>query len=284
MDNKTRWIQNISDCSTLNDGVQMPWLGLGVWKSKDGVEVTHAVRTAIDAGYRSIDTAAIYGNEEGVGRAIKECSVPRSELFITTKLWNKGHTYKSTLVACEESLRKLGLDYLDLYLIHWPVGTEYQEQWRAFAQLQKEGKVRSVGVSNFQIHHLKDLISSSSVIPAVNQVELHPLLTQQPLLDFCGEHGIQPVAWSPLMQGHFRELPQLDELAKHYGKSVPQVILRWNLQKGIITIPKSVKKQRMVENADIFDFWLSKEHMLQIDALNENRRFGDDPDQFKFRD
>ncbi|MBT2290153.1 aldo/keto reductase [Paenibacillus albidus] len=262
----------------------MPRLGLGAWKMKDEDETAHAVRTAVSAGYRSIDTASIYGNEESLGRAILQCGLPRDELFITTKLWNKDHSYSSTFTACEDSLRNFGLDYLDLYLIHWPVAQQYQEIWEAFVQLRKEGKVRAIGVSNFQIHHLTELMSTSSVVPAVNQVEFHPWLTQGPLLAFCNKHRIQVEAWSPLMQGHFREIPELAEIAACYSKSVPQIILRWNLQKEVITIPKSVHTDRIIENANIFDFHLHEEHMRCIDALNQDQRFGDDPDHFQFRD
>ncbi|MFI2856113.1 aldo/keto reductase [Paenibacillus sp. JSM ZJ436] len=271
----------LNEGPTLRDGVQMPWLGLGVYKSKEGEEVIHAVKSAIAAGYRSIDTAAIYGNEEGVGQAIRECGVPREELFITTKVWNDDQGYEATLQACETSLKKLGLDYVDLYLIHWPGKDKYKETWKALIYLQEQGLVRSIGVSNFQIHHLRDIIEDSGVVPTVNQVELHPLNSQKELLQYCQEQGIVLEAWSPLMQGRL-DHPVITELAAKYSKTPAQIILRWDLQHGIIVIPKSVKEHRIRENGDIFDFELSAEDLAQLDSLNENKRFGPNPDEFLF--
>jgi diketogulonate reductase-like aldo/keto reductase len=275
-------IKHISDKTVLNNGVEMPWLGLGVWKVEDGNEVITSVKAAIAAGYRSIDTAAVYGNEEGVGQAIRESGVPREELFITTKLWNANQGYESTLQAFDESMQKLGLDYLDLYLIHWPVKGKYTDTWRAFLKLYEEGRVKAIGVSNFQIHHLNDILAESDVVPAVNQVEYHPRLTQKPLLDFCKKNGIQLEAWSPLMQGKLLDQPELVKIAQKHGKSVTQIILRWDLQNGVVTIPKSVKEHRIIENADIFNFELSVEDMAAIDDLNQDQRVGADPDNFNF--
>lgn len=272
----------MEDTTVLNNDVKMPWLGFGVFKVKEGQEVEKSVLTAIQAGYRSIDTAAIYGNEEGVGRAIKACGVPREDLFITTKVWNADQGYETTLQAFETSRKKLGLDYLDLYLIHWPVKGKYKETWRALEELYRSGKVRAIGVSNFQIHHLEDLLNEANVVPAVNQVELHPLLSQQELRSYCKSHRIQVEAWGPLMQANNLDHPVLKELADKHGKSPAQVILRWHLQNGVVAIPKSVHEDRIRENADIFDFQLSTEDMAQIDAMNENRRFGGDPDNFNF--
>jgi len=191
-------IKNISDCTTLNNGVKMPWLGLGVWQVNDGPEVERAVIAAINAGYRSIDTAAIYGNERGVGKAIKDSGIPREELFITTKLWNAYHDYDVALKAFDDSLKSLGLDYIDLYLIHWPIPArkKYVEAWKALIKLYEEGKVRAIGVSNFHIHHIEEIINATGVIPAVNQVELHPYLTQKQLLEYCKKRGIQVEAYS----------------------------------------------------------------------------------------
>lgn len=259
----------------------MPWFGLGVWQTPDGEAVEQAIQYALDAGYRHIDTAAIYGNEAGVGNAIKRSGLPREDLFITTKLWNSEQGYDSTLRAFEESLKRLQLDYVDLYLIHWPVKGKYIETWKAFETLYKEGRVKSIGVSNFQVHHLKDILEHGTIVPAVNQVEFHPLLTQTELRAFCKEHGIQLEAWSPLMQGHL-DLPVLQELAKHYGKTPAQIVLRWDLQHEVVTIPKSVRQARIVENAGIFDFELSEEDMAKLDSLNQNKRFGADPDNFNF--
>ncbi|MRN56168.1 aldo/keto reductase [Paenibacillus monticola] len=266
---------------TLHDGVTMPWLGLGVWQTKDGDEVIYAVKTAVETGYRSIDTAAGYNNEEGVGQAIRECGVSRDELFITTKLRNPDQGYESTLKAFEVSRRKLGLDVIDLYLIHWPVAGKYRETWKALIHLQKEGHIKSIGVSNFQVHHLKDIIEDTGVVPVVNQVEFHPLLTQRELLKYAREQGIQIEAWSPLMQGHL-DLPLLKELAGKYGRTPAQIVLRWDLQQGVITIPKSVHAERIKENAGFFDFTLSDEDVKAIEDLNEDNRFGPDPDNFNF--
>ena len=275
-------LNNLNATTTLHNGVKMPWLGLGVFKVEEGEEVEKSVETAIKLGYRSIDTAAIYRNEEGVGRAIKASGVPREELFITTKVWNKAQGYEITLEAFERSMSKLGLDYLDLYLIHWPVKGKYLDTWRALEKLYKDGKVRAIGVSNFQIHHLQDIFKMAEVKPMVNQVEYHPKLAQVELLSFCKENNVQMQAWSPLMQGHLLENEVIKAIGEKHGKSVAQVILRWDLQNGVVTIPKSVKEHRIKENADIFDFELTIEEMEKINALNEEKRIGPDPDNFDF--
>jgi diketogulonate reductase-like aldo/keto reductase len=274
-------IKGLNETTTLNNGVNMPWLGLGVWQVDEGREVEQSVRAALLTGYRSIDTAAAYGNETGVGKAIRESGVPRAGLFVTTKVWNADHGYDATLRAHEASLKKLGLDYVDLYLIHWPVKGKYLETWRAFETLYKDGRVRAIGVSNFQIHHLKDVLEKFPTVPAVNQVELHPLLAQKELREFCAAHGIQVEAWSPLMQGHLN-VPAITDIAKKHGKTPAQVVLRWDLQHGIVTIPKSVHEKRIRENADVFDFELSAADMAAIDALDKGHRFGPDPDNFNF--
>ena len=274
-------VNSIQDAAILNNGVKMPWLGLGVWQVENGNVVEAAVKMAIKAGYRSIDTAAAYGNEEGVGKAIKESGVPREELFITTKVWNSRQGYETTLQAFEESRKKLGIEQVDLYLIHWPVKGKYVDTWRALEKLYRDGLVRAIGVSNFQVHHLTDVLESGSVIPAVNQVEYHPLLSQKELLAFCKKNKIQLEAWSPLMQGHL-DLPLLGELGRKYGKSPAQIVLRWDLQNEVVTIPKSIHENRIVENAAIFDFELSSDDMEAINELNKNKRFGSDPDNFHF--
>ncbi len=274
-------IQRFSDTTVLNNGVRMPWLGLGVWKTKEGDEVVQAVRHALEAGYRSIDTAAVYGNEAGVGQAIQASSIPRDLLFVTTKVWNADQGYDSTLQAFEESRRKLQLEVIDLYLIHWPVKGKYKETWKALEKLYKDGLVRAIGVSNFKVHHLEDLLQDSEIVPAVNQVEFHPLLIQQELRTFCKEHKIQLEAWSPLMQGNL-DLPLLSELADKYGKTPAQIVLRWDLQHGVVTIPKSIRESRIRENFDVFDFTLSDEDMARLDGLNQDRRFGPDPDHIDF--
>ncbi|MBY9078590.1 aldo/keto reductase [Paenibacillus sp. HN-1] len=266
---------------TLSDGRTMPWLGLGVWQTKAGDEVIHAVRTAIETGYRSIDTAAAYKNEEGVGQGIKEGGVSREELFITTKVWNADQGYEQTLQACGTSLKKLGLDVLDLLLIHWPVKGKFVDTWKALIHLQQEGYVQSIGVSNFQPHHLNSIIEETGVKPAVNQVEFHPLLTQRELVKYCRDQSIQLEAWSPLMQGNL-DLPLLQELATKYNRTPAQIVLRWDIQQGVITIPKSIHEKRIVENAGIFDFTLSDEDVEAIEGLNKNQRYGPDPDNFSF--
>lgn len=274
--------KNLQDCTTLHNGVKMPWFGLGVYKVEEGQEVLDSVKAAIKNGYRSIDTAAIYRNEEGVGQAIKESGVSREELFITTKVWNAAQRADATLEAFERSMNKLGLDYLDLYLIHWPVEGKYKETWKVLEKLYKDGRVRAIGVSNFQIHHLEDLMKDAEIKPMVNQVEYHPRLAQKELREFCQKNNIQLEAWSPLMQGELLSDETLKEIAEKYNKSVAQVILRWDLQNEVVTIPKSIKEHRIIENADIFDFELTKEDMDKIDALNEDRRIGPDPDNFDF--
>ncbi len=272
-------VQSINDSTLLNNGVRMPWLGFGVFKVQEGEEVVNSVKHALKTGYRSIDTAAYYANEEGVGKAIRESGVLRQDLFITTKVWNSEQGYDSTLKAFEASRKKLGLDYLDLYLIHWPVKGKYLDTWKALVKLYEEGLIRAIGVSNFQIHHLKDIMEKSHVVPAVNQVEFHPLLTQKELLAFCKENRVQLEAWGPLIRGQLNN-PILTELSEKYKKTPAQIVLRWDLQHEVVTIPKSITPSRIDENADIFDFELTAEDMDRIDTLNENKRTGPDPDKF----
>ncbi|MCM3693245.1 aldo/keto reductase [Neobacillus niacini] len=275
-------LNTLQSTTTLHNGVKMPWLGLGVFKVEDGAEVVNSVKSALEVGYRSIDTAAIYRNEEGVGKALAESNVPREELFITTKIWNADHGYEAALAAFDVCLEKLGLDYLDLLLIHWPLPSQgkYVETWKALEKLYKDGRVRAIGVSNFKVHHLEEIIANCEIIPMVNQVEYHPRFNQRELHEFCKKHGIQLEAWSPLMQGGLLEEPTLVEIAEKYNKSTAQVIIRWDIQTGVVTIPKSVKAHRIAENADIFDFELSQEDMDKINALNQDQRMFADPDDF----
>jgi len=277
---------NLQATTSLYNGVKMPWFGLGVFKVEEGPELVHAVKFAIKQGYRSIDTAAIYGNEEGVGQAIREAindyGITREELFITSKVWNSDLGYESTLKAYETSLAKLGLDYLDLFLIHWPVEGKYKDAWRAQETLYKAGRVKAIGVSNFHVHHLEDVMIDAEIKPMVNQVEYHPRLTQAEVKAFCDNNGIQFEAWSPLMQGQLFASPLLKELASKYNKSVAQIILRWDLQNGVVTIPKSTKEHRIIENSNLFDFKLTTEDMNKISRLNENHRVGPDPDNIDF--
>ncbi|WP_412733929.1 aldo/keto reductase [Halalkalibacterium halodurans] len=268
--------------TTLHNGVKMPWFGLGVFKVSEGDEVIQSVKDAIRAGYKSIDTAAVYGNEEGVGKAIAESGVPREELFITSKVWNADQGFDSTISAFNTSLEKLGLDYLDLYLVHWPVKGKYVETWKALEKLYQDGLVRAIGVSNFQVHHLKDVLEAGSIVPMVNQVEYHPHLTQTELHDFCKQNKIQLEAWSPLKQGQLLNDPTIVAIAEAHQKTPAQIILRWDLQNEVVTIPKSVKKDRIISNADIFDFQLTDKDMQQINELNKNERVGPDPDNFDF--
>jgi diketogulonate reductase-like aldo/keto reductase len=281
-----KMMNNLQSTTTLHNGVKMPWFGLGVFKVEEGPELVNAVKAAIKHGYRSIDTAAIYENEEGVGQGIREgiaeAGIRREDLFVTSKVWNADLGYDQTLAAYETSLTKLGLDYLDLYLIHWPVEGKYKEAWRALETLYKSGKIKAIGVSNFQTHHLESLMEDAEIKPMINQVEFHPRLTQKNLLSFCREHGIQLEAWSPLMQGQLLNHPQLQEIANKYKKSIAQIILRWDLQNGVITIPKSTKEERIIQNAAIFDFELTEGDMALIDGLNKNERVGPDPDNFDF--
>jgi len=277
-------ISKITDCTTLNNNVQMPWLGFGVWQIEDPKVLNFAVKTALKAGYASIDTAEAYRNEKDVGIAIKESGIPREKLFITTKLWNarQREGYDAVLKAFEASRERLGLEYIDLFLIHWPIKGKYIEAWKAMIKLYREGVIRAIGVSNFHTYMLQELMDKTDVVPAVNQVELHPWLNQEPLVRFCRENGIQVEAYSPLMNGHIGEVRELSGIAAKYGKTPAQVVLRWDLQRGIVVIPKSVHEHRIIENADIFDFELSEEDMEAIMVLNRNKRFLPDPEHVYF--
>ena len=264
---------------TLNNGVRMPQLGFGVFQIPDD-EAEQAVATALRVGYRSIDTAAIYRNERGVGRALRASGVPREEVFITTKLWNSQHDYDAALAAFDKSMARLGLDVLDLYLIHWPVPAQnkYLEAWRALRRLQEEGRVRAIGVSNFTVEALTRVIEDSGVVPDVNQIELHPRLAQAELRAFHAEHGIATEAWGPLGQGKgLLEDPVLARLAAKHGRTPAQVVLRWHLQLGNIVIPKSVTPSRIAENFQVFDFELDEEDMAEIATMDVGERLGFDP-------
>lgn len=273
-------IDSIRVCSTLNNGIKMPWLGFGVFNINDGEEVENAVKYALETGYRSIDTAAIYQNEQGVGKAIRESGIPREEIFLTTKVWNDAQREKRVMSAFEESLERLKIEYVDLYLVHWPVKGCYQETWQMLEEIYRSGRVRAIGVSNFLIHHLEDILSNSEIVPSVNQVEFHPFLVQPDLLKFCKNNNIQVEAWSPLMQGQIVAEPIVQRIAKKINKTPAQIILRWNLQHEVVTIPKSVHPPRVAENAQIFDFQLSQEDMDAINSIDQGKRIGPDPDDF----
>ena len=266
----------------LYNGVEMPWLGLGVFRSKEGGEVENAVKVALEAGYRSIDTAAAYQNEHGVGKALKDSDIPREDIFLTTKIWNSDQGYRAAFHAFEKSLDQLQTEYIDLYLIHWPKGELSSETWKAMEELYEQGRIRAIGVSNFLLHHLVSLIKDTQIKPMVNQVEFHPRLIQPELLKFCRNNQIQLEAWRPIMEGKVNDIPVFKALSVKYQKSPVQIVLRWDIQKGVVTIPKSVTPERIRHNADIFDFELSPEDMAKIDSLDNHARMGADPDNFNF--
>lgn len=275
-------ITDIRGTVELYNGIPMPYFGLGVFQLDDGEEVMHTVKYALSVGYIHIDTASLYGNERGVGKAIAESGIPRKELFVTSKVWNSDQGYDSTLRAFDKSMKLLGFEYLDLYLVHWPVKGKYIETWKALEQLYAEGRVRAIGVSNFLLYHLEDLLKHCKTVPMVNQMEFHPRLVQQKLIDYCCSHKIQYEAWSPLMQGKIFNIRELQGLASKYEKDIAQIVLRWDLQKCVVTIPKSVHHERIVSNAQIFDFEISAEDMLAIDRLDKQQRVGADPEDFNF--
>lgn len=265
----------------LNNGLTMPQLGLGVWQVDNGQEAINAIHWAIDAGYRHIDTAKIYKNEEAVGKALATASVPREDIWLTTKVWNDDIRAGRTTAAIDESLARLGVDYVDLMLLHWPVDG-YVAAWKELEQALADGKVRTIGLSNFLEPHLNDILEVATVKPAVNQIEYHPYLVQADAINVCDEHNIAITAWSPLMQGNFKDEPLFAEIAKAYGKTPAQIVLRWCLQNDIIIIPKSSNKDRIAQNADLFDFEISEPHMIAIDELERGHHFGPDPMNFDF--
>jgi diketogulonate reductase-like aldo/keto reductase len=262
----------------LNNDVPIPCIGFGVYKIPND-KVERAVHTAIEAGYRSIDTATLYRNERGVGAAVRSSGLPREDLFVTTKLWNTDHGYDAALRAFGISLAELGLDYVDLYLIHWPVPSQdrYVETWRALEKIASDGRARAIGVSNFQIPHLRRLLEETDVVPAVNQVELHPYLQQAELRGFDTEHGIVTESWSPLARGRLLEHQVLTTIARKHGKTAAQVVLRWHVEMGLVAIPKSVTPQRIAENIDIFDFELDAQDIAAIATLEQSTRVGPRP-------
>ena len=267
----------------LNNGVRMPWLGLGVFQVPQDADAAAACRAALAFGYRHIDTAALYRNERGVGQAVRESGITREQLFVTTKVWNDDIRAGRIEAAFEQSMQLLGLDYLDLYLLHWPIKGRHRDAWRAMEKLHRTGRIRAIGVSNYMIPHLDELLTTAEILPAVNQVEFHPYLQSKPLVAHCRRHGIQVEAWSPLQQaGSLLQDRILAGIANKHGKTVAQIILRWDVQGGIIAIPKSVRPHRIAENAGIFDFELAAAEMAAIDALDRNARNGADPFNFTF--
>jgi len=251
--------QSITDSSTLHNGIEMPWLGLGVFLTDDGEPVKNAVRWALETGYRSIDTAAIYGNERGVGEAIADGDIPREKIFVTTKVWNSEQGYDETLSAFDESLTRLKMEYVDLYLVHWPVKQKYKDTWRAMEEIYRSGRAKAIGVSNFLVHHLEDLLEEADIVPMVDQE-----------------------AWRPIMRGDVESIPEIKSLAQKYKKTGVQVTLRWMIQKEIVTIPKSENRERIRSNAKVFDFELTEHEMSVIDGLDREERLGEHPDHFRF--
>jgi diketogulonate reductase-like aldo/keto reductase len=274
---------DIRSTTRLANGVDMPRLGFGTYRIDEGPDIERSVAAALAAGYRSVDTASMYGNERGVGRAIRESGLPRSDVFLATKVWNDEQGYPRTLAAIERSLDRLGTDHVDLYLVHWPVEKLMAETWRAMEEILDSGRARAIGVCNFLVHHLEELSTTARVPPMVDQFEFHPRLQRPELVDHCLANGIQPEAWAPTMRGRVLSVPELVSLGERHGKTAVQVTLRWILQRGIVAIPKSTHPERIAENSDIFDFELSVEEMSAIDALDDEGRIGPDPNTYARR-
>lgn len=281
---------NINSKIVLNNKTEIPVIGFGVYKIPEGAEVENAVKCALGAGYRMIDGAMIYGNEEGVGKAIRESGIRREDIFVTTKLWNTDQGYENALKAIDVSLAKLGLSYVDLYLVHWPTAgdaskgesvNKREETWKAMEEIYKSGKAKAIGVSNYTITHLEEMKNYAKIPPAINQVEFHPFLYQKELLDYCKQTGIAFEAHSPLMHGEHLDNEIIKNIAQKHGKGCTQILLRWSLQHGAIPIPKSTQKERIEENIQVFDFELSLEEMEQLDGLNQNLHIRSDPGKLK---
>jgi len=273
---------SIESTVPLHGSIDIPLLGFGVYKVQDGAEVEDAITSALALGYRHLDTAALYRNERGVGRAIAASGIKRSDLFITTKLWNSNQGYESTLTAVNKSLGKLGLDYVDLYLVHWPKPEHTEGTWRAMEEIQRSGKARAIGVSNFLPDHLDQLAKTATVLPSINQVEFHPHLQSPELVAYCDDHNIVLEAWSPLKHGEIIDDPELQTIADAHGVTVPQVVLRWLLQRGIVAIPKSVTPSRIAQNVDLYGFELSPDEIATINSMDRGDRVGPDPANFDF--
>lgn len=261
----------------LRGGAEIPILGLGVYQSRPGAETRSAVRAALEVGYRHVDTARVYGNERDVAAGLADSGVPRPEVFVTTKLWNADHGYDAALRACDESLARLGMERVDLYLVHWPVEGIRQDTWRAMERIRADGKARAIGVSNYTVRHLEELLAAAKDPPAVNQVEFHPFLFQRELLAFCERHGIRLEGYAPLAKGQRMDHSVVVRVARKHGRTPAQVLVRWSIQHGVIAIPKSVHPARIRENADVFSFELSPEDMQALDALDEGLRTSWDP-------
>lgn len=268
---------NFSSTKKLSNGISIPRLGLGVYKVPED-QVYDTVSSALELGYRHIDTASFYGNEEGVGKAIRSSGIPREDIFVTSKVWNDDHGYDKALKAFDRSMEKLGLDYLDLYLIHWPVPEVFPETWKALEKVYENRQVRAIGVSNFLDHHLEELAKSTNEKPVVDQIELHPKLAQKSTVDYCRDHDITVESWSPLGRAKYLDDPALTKIAANYNKSVAQLIIRWHLENDFVVIPKSTKASRQKENANVFDFEISRQDMEYVNMMDEDLRIGSHPD------
>jgi len=262
---------NLQSRIALKDRGKIPVLGFGVYQMTDGAHSMETMISALKIGYRHLDTASLYDNEEEVGEAVRRCGLPREEIFVTTKLWNSDHGYDRALKAFNQSLNRLGLDYVDLYLIHWPVPVKRRESWRALETLYEEGRARAIGVSNYMVQHLEEVLEHGKMVPAANQIELHPFnyMTRRPTIDLCQQNGICVECYSPLTKGARLADPRLSQVAEKYGRSNAQILIRWGLQKGFITLPKSSHLKRVQENAEVFDFSISEEDMGVLEKLDE---------------
>lgn len=268
---------------SLLNGIDIPKIGFGTYKLKDENETIDTIKYALKVGYRFIDTASFYGNEEWIGKAIKESKIKREDIFLATKVWNDSHGYDKAIDSFEKSMKKLDIDYLDLLLIHWPTKLN-KETWRAFESLYELGKVRAIGVCNFKIGHLEELRKTAKIMPMVNQIEVHPCFSQKEIVNYCNNYKIQVIGWSPIMKGQLLEVPLMIDLAEKYNKTIAQIALRWHIQKGIIPIPKSSHYGRIADNIDIFNFELSEEDMIKIDRLDRNETVSGIPENTTYND
>jgi methylglyoxal/glyoxal reductase len=273
-------LASLADTVQIAPGVAINRLGLGTYRADEGPDVEGEIRYGLSIGYRTIDTAALYGNEDSVGRVVRESGLPRDQVFVATKVWNTDQGYGSTLRAFDASLERLGFDYVDLYLMHWPVPQKMSDTWRAMEEIQASGRARAIGVCNFLVHHLEALVGFANVPPALNQFEHHPRLQQPGLVEYCQAHGITPQAWAPVMRGRVLLIPELVQIAQAHSKTPAQVSIRWILQRGVTTIPKSIHEHRIAENADVYDFELTATEMAIIESLDRGERIGPDPDRF----
>jgi diketogulonate reductase-like aldo/keto reductase len=273
-------LNSLADRVEIAPGVAINRLGLGTYRADEGPDVEGEVRYGLSIGYRTIDTAALYGNEDSVGRMVRESGIPREDVFVTSKVWNTDQGYESTLEAFERSLSALDLGYVDLYLVHWPIRDKMRDTWRAMEEILASGRTRAIGVCNHLRHHLEALEGFAHTMPALNQFEHHPRLQQRDLVEYCWDRGITVQAWAPIMRGRVSLIPELVQIAQEHGKTAAQVSIRWILQSGVITIPKSIHEHRLAENCEVYDFELSDSEMAMIDSLDRGERIGPDPDRY----